>query len=290
MVWFSPMTHGRVHTAVSDRIGRRRCAAGTGPAAARGRCTVRQVAFALLGWLAAVPPASAQGDTAPAGPISNIQMVQQVDDVLYGVDAVTLDILDQRHVRGTFVRVSAERPVPILGYTRFIADCREPVGIALVSSSNLNGKTHPDGSPQYLEVRAAPRPTSELVYGPGALLDGTRLVAEFACRVSLRPGAAPAIAKALYAAGGPADTRMLRCTLLPDGSTQPSVDVPLRYSEAEQVVAVNGQWLASSTVTPRQVQFGSGYDKWTIDRKSLRAQLVRPDGSVRFNSSCVAAP
>ncbi len=223
------------------------------------------------------------------GPASgNFLMVQRVDDVLYGVDAVSLEILDQRHVGGTFVRVSVERPSPILGYTRFVADCREPVGMALVSSSNLNGKTHPDGSPQYLEVRAEPRPADQMVYEPGALLDGTQMVAQFACRVSLRPGAAPAIAEALYAQGGPADVRTLKCTLLPDGGTQPVVDVPLRYSEAAQAVAVNGQWLASSVVTPRLIQFGSGYDKWTIDRASGQARLLRPDGTLRFASKCAA--
>ncbi|MEO9149719.1 MAG: hypothetical protein ABI212_10185 [Burkholderiaceae bacterium] len=240
------------------------------------------------GWLLALSTGgiglAAEPVVGPA--LGNFQMVQRVDDVLYGVDAVSLEILDQRHVRGTFVRVSVERPSPILGYTRFIADCREPVGLALVSSSNLTGKTHPDGSPQYLEVRAEPLPIDAMDYQPGALLDGTQMVAQFACRVSLRPGAAPAIAQELYEGGGPADMRSLKCTLLPDGEAQPVIDVPLRYSESAQAVAVNRQWLASSVVTPRQIQFGSGYDKWTIDRQSGQAQLLRADGSLRFASKC----
>ena len=271
------MTRGCVEPLLSRSIDRPQPPCGSERAGRECR-HAWLVALLLLG-----SPAQA---AAPAGPIGNFQMVQRVDDVLYGVDAVSLEILDERHVRGTFVRVSVEQPSPILGYTRFVADCREPIGITLVSSSNLNGKTHPDGSPQYLELRAAPRPVDQLDYRPGALLDGTRLVAEFACRVSLRPGAAPAIARELYESGGPADTRKLSCTLLPDGGTQPVASVPLRYSQAEQVVAVNGQWLASSTVTPREIQFGSGFDKWTIDRRSLRARLVRPDGSVRYASSC----
>ncbi len=249
-----------------------------------GRSSRRVGAWLLLAWSTAASSVLAE---TPAGPpVGNFQMVQRVDDVLYGVDAVSLAILDQRRVRGTFVRVSVERPSPILGYTRFIADCREPVGLALVSSSNLNGKTHPDGSPQYLEVRAEPVAVDAMDYEPGALLDGTQMVAQFACQASLRPGAAPAIAQALYESGGPADTRALKCTLLPDGGTQPVPDVPLRYSESAQAVAVNHQWLASSVVTPRQIQFGSGYDKWTIDRQSGQAQLLRPDGSLRFASTC----
>lgn len=267
MVWSSPMTNDAVFCCLVAPPVRWRAALAAG-------CLLT-ASF------------SASAEPAPGAAIGNFQMVQRVDDVLYGVDAVSLEILDQRHVRGTFVRVSVAQPSPILGYTRFVADCREPVGLALVSSSNLNGKTHPDGSPQYLEVRAAPLPPDAMDYEPGALLDGTQTVAQFACQVSLRPGAAPTIAQALYEGGGPSDTQTLKCTLLPDGSTQPVVEVPLRYSESAQAVSVNHQWLASSIVTPQQIQFGSGYDKWTIDRNTWQAQLRRPDGSLRFASKCV---
>lgn len=218
--------------------------------------------------------------------LKGFQMVQRVDDVLYGVDSVSLQILDPRHVRGTFVRVSVEKPTPILGYSRFVADCRAPIRISLVSSSNLNGKTHPDGSPQYVEARAEPRPPEQMQYSSGDLLDGTRMVAEFACRATTQPGAAEKIADELYERGGPPDTVTIACDLLPDGGGRPVIGVEVRYSASAQAVAVNHQWLSSGIVKKNTIQFGSGRDKWTIDLRSMRAQLKRPDGDVRYSGAC----
>ena len=92
------------------------------------------------------------------------QMVQHVDDVLYGVDALALDIKENRYVRGTYVRVSVSQPSPILGVGRFVADCREPVRLAIVASSALTGKTNGDGTPEYKHVQAEKTGFDEIDY------------------------------------------------------------------------------------------------------------------------------
>ena len=232
--------------------------------------------------------ARAQASSIKSTSLKGFQLVQRVDDVLYGVDAVSLEILDERHVRGSFVRVSVERPSPILGYTRFVADCRSPARISIVSSSNLNGKTHPNGSPQYIEARAAALPVASMKYSEGDLMDGTQLVAEFACRTTTQPGAAARIAQELFGRGGPPDQKTLACDLRPDGGNKTVPGVEVRYSESEGAVAVDNQWLASGAVSKRIVQFGGGHDKWVIDRRLLRARLTDPAGNVKFTGACKA--
>ena len=51
-----------------------------------------------------------------------VQLVQRVDDVLYGVDPISLAILSSRYVSGVMVRVNANQPSPVLGYSHFVAD------------------------------------------------------------------------------------------------------------------------------------------------------------------------
>jgi hypothetical protein len=242
-------------------------------------------------WLAVVPalagamPLFAQ--SLPQGTsMRGFQMVQHVDDVLYGVDALALDIKENRYVRGTYVRVSVSQPSPILGVGRFVADCREPVRLAIVASSALTGKTNPDGTPEYKHVQAEKTGFDEIEFFKGHVLDGTRLVAEFACRASQQPGRAAAIARELYEGGGPADMQTMRCDMRPEKGTETVRGVPIRFSESEQVVAVNNQWLSASEVKKDTVSFGSGAAEWRLNRQDRLVRLLSPKGDVIFFGNC----
>ncbi len=50
------------------------------------------------------------------------QLLQRVDDVLIGVDNLSLVIVDRRHVAGTLVRVNVQAPSPVRGLTEFVVD------------------------------------------------------------------------------------------------------------------------------------------------------------------------
>ena len=98
------------------------------------------VAFALLG----LPcPGHAQGMLpSGAGGGSGFQLVQRVDEVLFGVDPVSLGLIDNRYVSGTFVRVNVLRPSPVIGYTSFVADCASPQRIAISESASATEDRH----------------------------------------------------------------------------------------------------------------------------------------------------
>lgn len=214
------------------------------------------------------------------------QMVQHVDDVLYGVDALGLELKENRYVRGTYVRVSVSQPSPILGVARFVADCREPVRLAIVASSALTGKTNADGSAEYKHYAAEKTGLADIEFFKGHVLDGTRLVGEFACRSSLQPGRAQQIARELYESGGPQDQETLRCDMRPERGTETVRGVPIRFSEAEQVVAVNNQWLSASEVTREAVVFGSGVAEWRVDRLNRTVRLLGTRAAVLFSGQC----
>ena len=238
-------------------------------------------ALALLACAGSQAQTLAQGSS-----IRGFQMVQHVDDVLYGVDALGLELKDNRYVRGTYVRVSVSQPSPILGVARFVADCQEPVRLALLSSSALTGKQNADGTPQYKHVEAPSTAFADLDFFKGHMLDGTRLVAEFACRTSLQPGRAREIARELYERGGPPDTQTLRCDMRPERTSEVVRGVPVRFSEAEQVVAVNNQWFTASEVTPKAIVFGSGAAEWRIDRAERTVRLLGMRYEVLYSGAC----
>lgn len=248
------------------------------------RPRTRRLAGIALALLAAVP-ASAQ--SLPQGTsMRGFQLVQRVDDVLYGVDALALDIKENRYVRGTYVRVSVSQPSPILGVARFVADCREPVRLSIVASSALTGKTNADGTAEYKHYQAEKTAFAEIEFFKGHVLDGTRLVAEFACRTSQQPGRAPQIAKELYEGGGPPDMQTLRCDMRPERGAETVRGVPIRFSESEQAVAVNNQWLSASEVTPSAIVFGSGVAEWRVDRLDRTVRLTGAKANVLFSGSC----
>lgn len=254
----------------------------------------RRVSFWKSAWipcasivlaLTAAAPALAQ--SLPQGSsMRGFQMVQHVDDVLYGVDALALDVKENRYVRGTYVRVSVSQPSPILGVGRFVADCNEPVRLAIVASSALTGKSNADGTPEYKHFAAEKTAFAELEFFKGHVLDGTRLVAEFACRTSQSPGRAQAIARELYESGGPADMKTLRCDMRQERGTAVVPGVPIRFSESEQVVAVNNQWLSASEITRDAIIFGSGAAEWRVERQAKLVRLLNPKGDVQYFGNC----
>lgn len=263
-----------------------------------GRRVVRAVRW--LGFVVAVAvsgPASVWAQGAPGGagagrlstdtvpPPRNLLLLQRIEDVLIGVDRVSIQVIDRHHVAASYVRVHAGNPQPLLGLARVRVDCRIPLRMAVLASSTLTGHLGPDGRHEY-RVFEADGPLADEHYGAVHLLNGTQFVAEFACRASAQPSRGAQFAAELLARGGPADQQTLRCTLLPDGQPGPAQRAEVRFSVAAQAVAVNRQWLLSGAVSEREVMFGSGPSEWRIDREALRARLVNDVGHVEFEGDC----
>ena len=200
------------------------------------------------------------------------QLLQRVDDVLFGVDNLSLVILDRQHVAGTLVRVNVDKPSPVRGRTDFVAACTRPLQFATVAPGSA--------------ARARP---AELEFAPAKVLDGTWFAAEFACESTRQPGRASRLARDLFERGGPPDTQTVYCELLPDGSRETRPGVEVRFSEEANAVAVNRQWLSSGVVDPQEVQFGS-VGSWRIDRQQLHVRKMAGSGEMVFSGSCDRRP
>lgn len=196
------------------------------------------------------------------------QLLQRVDDVLFGVDNLALRILDRRHVTGTLLRINVQQPHPIRGSTRFVADCDKPHRFAEVPA------TMP-GAPVL----------DRLEFAPVHLLDGTWAAVEFACEVTRQPARAARLARDLYERGGPPDMQTVYCDLQPDGSEQTRPGVEVNFSESANAVAVNRQWLSSGAVTSEEVRFGSK-SVWHVDRQGLHVRRMGPGGVMLFSGTC----
>ncbi len=196
------------------------------------------------------------------------QLLQRVDDVLFGVDSLSLFVLDQRYVGGTMVRINVRQPTPVRGYTEFVVDCQKPLRFAITR----------------VPVKSRPA-TGQLEFSSANLLDGTWFVAEFACESTRQPGRANRLARDLFERGGPPDVQTVYCELQPDGSEVTRAGVEVRFSEVANAVAVNRQWLSSGEVTPDEVRFGSN-SKWRIDRQALHVRRTNATGEMLFSGSC----
>lgn len=221
----------------------------------------------------------------------DMQIVQRIDDVLVGVDAVSLEVLGRRHVAGTYFLINLHQPSPVAGYADFVADCQGPLRIATLSSTLPSASLQPEPPPPLLPRRASALDLEKLSFETVHMLDGTWLVAEFACRSSSQPGRARQIARQLLEKGGPPDMRTLFCDLQADGSTQIRRGVAVRFSEQDDAVAVNQQWLSSGFVTDTEVVFGSGA-QWIVDRvedrQPSRVRLLGAGGALLFSGLCDA--
>ena len=229
------------------------------------RIVRRRLVICLWAVLALQAPSTA---LAQWSSVRGYQLLQRVDDVLFGVDNLSLTILDNRYVAGTLVRVNVHQPSPVRGYTDFVADCQKPLRFAVRPAG---GKT-----------RVAP---AQLEFSSANVLDGTWFAAEFACETTRQPGRAARLAKDLFERGGPPDMQTVYCELQPDGSEQARPDVEVRFSEAANAVAVNRQWLSSGEVTPEEVRFGSN-SKWHIDRQALHVRRTGASSEMLFSGSC----
>ena len=218
-----------------------------------------------------------------------VQLVQRIDDVLYGVDPISLAIVDRRHVTGVLVRVDANRPSPALGYSHFLADCGIPMRFVVLATALSPLDLTPQGASARARVEVASAALASEKFARVGMLDGSRSVAEFACSTTQRPARAAQIAHELYERGGPLDMRSALCDLQPDGAFVTREDVEVRFSDSEKVVAVNNQWLSSGTVTDTEISFGRGGARWRVDRNTAEASLVNSAGKTLFAGSCVAA-
>lgn len=238
--------------------------------------------------------ASSKGGPGTAASGKGPLLLQRIDDVLYGVDPISLAVVDRHHVSGILVRVNANQPSPPLNYSHFIVDCQGKLQMAILATS----PSPMDLTPQGASARARVQAASALVARAGGvpavkfslanMLDGSRALADFACAASQRPAQAVLLARDVLENGGPWDLRTALCDLQPDGAFVTREDVTVRFSDSEKVVSVNNQWLTSGKVSDAEISFGSGSAKWRIDRNSAEANLVDSTGRVIFAGSCVA--
>jgi hypothetical protein len=222
--------------------------------------------WALLGVLSPMP-AWAQWNSN-----RGYQLLQRVDDVLFGIDNLSLRILDRRHVAGTLLRINVYQPSPVRGSTDFVVDCQKPLRFAAVPAS-AGGKPRPEG----------------LEFAPAKVLDGSWFAAEFACEVTRQPGRAARLARDLFERGGPEDMQTVYCELQPDGSEQARPGVEVRFSESADAVAVNRQWLSSGSVSPEEVRFGTN-STWHVDRQALNVRRTALGGEMLFSGLCDPRP
>ena len=234
-------------------------------------------------------------------------LLQRIDDTLYGVDWLSLAVVDRHHVSGILVRVNAARPHPPLDYTHYLADCRGQMRVARIASAaspldltltGASARARLQAATQFIRAAEAAGETAGEAGAPGspgkpafrplATLDGSRALAEFTCAAMQRPAQAALLAKDVLDNGGPRDLRTALCDLQPDGASVTREDVTVRFSDSEKVVAVNQQWLNSGRVTDTEISFGSGTARWRIDRLTAEANLVDAAGRVIFSGSCVA--
>lgn len=225
-------------------------------------------AVLLVAWLAA----SCSASFAQWANKSGYQLLQRVDDVLFGVDNLSLRILSQRYVAGTLLQLNVDRPYPVRSRVEFVADCRKPLRFAI-----RPGTASAEAAPESLE------------FSDAALLDGSWFAAEFACESTRQPASAARIARDLFEGGGPPDMQTIYCDLQPDGSQELRSGVEVRYSGSANAVAVNRQWLSSGSVTPEEVRFGAN-SKWRINRQALDVRRTAVHGEMLFSGQCDRRP
>ena len=251
---------------------------------------------------AAVAQSTPSSTTLGGAQGKSVLLVQRIDDVLFGVDPISLALVDTHHVSGVLVRVnanmganpttsqnsSAKEPSPPLSYSHFVADCRLPMRLAILSTASSPFDLTPQGASARARRATANATLGSSLFVKTGMLDASRSTAEFACATSQRPARAVQIAKDLFENGGPSDMRGALCDLRPNGANQTREDVSVRFSDAEKVVSVNNQWMSTGSVTDAEISFGSGPARWKIDRNTAEASLVTSAGTVMFMGSCVA--
>ncbi len=200
------------------------------------------------------------------------QLLQRVDDVLFGVDNLSLQILDRTHVAGTLLHINVQKPYPVRSRVDFVAQCGNPLRLAM-----RTGDTRATADLQSLDFTDV------------SWLDGSWAAAEFACESTRQPGRAAQLAREMYERGGPPDTQTVFCDLQPDGSAEVRKGVEVRFSPSANAVSVNRQWLSSGTVTAQEVRFGAN-STWHINRQALDIRRSAPGGEMLFSGLCDRRP
>lgn len=196
------------------------------------------------------------------------QLLQRVDDVLFGVDNLSLQIIDRTHVAGTLLHINVLKPYPVRSRVEFVAQCGDPMRLAMRAGDT---RSPPD--------------LASLEFADVSWLDGSWAAAAFACEATRQPGRAAQLARTMYERGGPPDMQTVYCDLQPDGSTEVRKGVEVRFSPASNVVAVNQQWLSSGSVTADEVRFGVN-SIWRINRQALDIRRSAPGGEMLFSGLC----
>ncbi len=242
--------------------------------------------FLIAGCIGATLAGAVPAALAQAAP--PFHLVQRIDEMLVGVDTIALDVVGRDHVAGTYFLVHARKPAPMIGYANYVVDCREPRRLAVLSSVMPSGRLEPETPFLQPPRRTGQIDVAQLSFGAVHVMDGTAFVAAFSCQASSSPGRAAQIARELVEQGGPADTQSLYCDMQPDSGKSPR-RVEVRFSPADDVVAVNGRWLSSGFLVKDEVVFGAGA-QWRIDRRKLTARLVRDNGKQLYKGSCDTRP
>ena len=123
-----------------------------------------------------------------------VLLVQRIDDVLYGVDPISLALVDAHHVSGVLVRVSASlsvnvnanqpnQPSPPLSYTHFVADCRLPLRLATLATATSPLDLTPQGASARARLASANAALGGSAFVKTKILDASRSTAEFFARV-----------------------------------------------------------------------------------------------------------
>jgi hypothetical protein len=228
--------------------------------------------------------------TAQSEPVAkDFQMVQRIDNTLIGVDTISLELLGSRYVAGSYFLINMRKPSPIAGRAEFVVDCHSPMRLATLTSTLPSGSLAPDAPIQPPQRRAGAIDVASLAFTNVHMLDGTWLVADFACQASSQPGRAVALARKSLEQGGPPDMQTLYCDLQADGGKAVRRGVEVRFSDSEDAVAVNHQWLSSGYVTDAAIIFG-GVQKWVIDRKAPTARLMGQNGKPLYTGACDRRP
>lgn len=250
---------------------------------------MHHIRSALAGLSIALCGACAFAQTAAEPVAKDFQMVQRIDDVLIGVDTISLELIGSRYVVGSYFLINMHKPSPIAGRADFVADCQNPLRIATLASTLPSGSLSPDAPVLPPQRRAGAIDVAGLAFNSVHMLDGTWMVADFACQASSQPGRAVQLARNSLEQGGPPDMQTLYCDLQSDGKREVRRGVQIRFSDSEDAVVVNGQWLSSGYVTDKTVVFGSAA-QWVVDRSAREARLIGPNGKKLFTGACDKRP
>ena len=283
------LVHGLAAGAVHQTVASRLRAPGKLRPMRSIRNTLVPVLAALCGagaaWAQPSLPAPAAGE-----PVAkDFQIVQRIDDVLVGVDTISLEVIGSRHVVGSYFLINMRQPSLISGRADFVGDCKGPLRIATLASTLPSGSLSPDTPVLPPQRRAGAIDVSQLAFTNVHMLDATWLVVDFACQASSQRGRAPQLARKSLEQGGPPDMKTLYCDLQSNGKKAVRRGVEVRYSDSEDAVAVNRQWLSSGYVTDTAVVFGSA-SQWVVDRNGRAARLVGPNGKLMFTGACSKQP